>query len=119
MTVTVPGPCLFTCDPISAAIHTVGLVVITNSGTTTAYLRGCADPVPTLEEQKDVDGRWVDVGPPPCPIAPLAIPIASGATIRVNDLFAAGTRRLRVTVATSPDFAHAATASSASFLVPQ
>jgi hypothetical protein len=119
LTVMVPGACLFTCDPIPPDISTVGLVVITNSGRSTAYLEGCADPVPTLQEQQDVGGKWVQIGPPPCPIPPMAIPIAASATIRVNAEFAPGTRRLLVTVAASPDFVNSATASSASFLVPQ
>jgi hypothetical protein len=119
LAVTVPGSCLVTCDPIPPDIRTVGLVVISNSGTATAYLQACADPVPTLEEQQDVGGTWVHVGPSPCPIPPMAIPLAPGAVIRVNHLFAPGTRRLRVTVAASADFVNAAAASSASFLVVQ
>jgi hypothetical protein len=119
ITVAVPGRCLVGgCDPASSEATILGLVRVVNTGPAATYLALCG-PHPAFGEQQLVGGKWSNIGPAiSCVFGPASGPLAPGDSIRINEFFAAGRRRLVLTVASVPSMADAALATSAAFDVP-
>jgi hypothetical protein len=116
ISVTVPGPCLVGgCDPASSDATTLGLVRVVNTGSAVAYLALCG-PRPAFAEQQLVGDTWTNVGPAiSCVSGPASGPLAPGDSIRTNEFFAAGRRRLVLTVASVASMVDGAVATSAAF----
>jgi hypothetical protein len=116
LTVTVPGRCLATCDPISPTVSRVGLVRVLNAGPQTVYFPNCGAPA-GITEQELVNGMWVTVGPVIGYACTTNGPttLAAGDSIQLNWIFAPGRRRLVTTVASSASLTDPAPDASASF----
>ena len=116
MTVTVPGACLNGgCDPFSGDATTLALASVVNTGSSTAYLATCGQGLAVAEEQF-VSGKWVWVGPAvSCAFPSNPVALLPGDSTRFNWWFAAGRRRLGVTVASAVDMHDADLDTSASF----
>ena len=118
ISVTVPGKCIVGgCDPPSADRHSLGLITIRNTSASTAFLQPCGSG-PAIGEQEYVNGRWENVGPAvTCALPNVAIPLAAGDSLRFNEFFAVGTRRITLGVASAASLADVALDTSASFEV--
>ena len=116
ITTTIPGTCIVGgCDPFDPDAHTLGLIRIVNQGTTPAFLRACG-PSPKLVEQQLVNGEWVNVGPAvDCVFPSNPIQLAPGDSLRFNQFFANGTRRIGIGVAGNEALSDEAFDTSASF----
>jgi hypothetical protein len=116
LTVTVPGRCLVGgCDPASSDATTLGLARVVNTGSSTAYLALCGSQ-PAFGEQQLIGGTWSNIGPAiSCVSGSASGPLAPGDSLRINEFFAAGRRRLVLTVSSVPSMADAALATSAAF----
>ena len=119
ITMTVPGTCIVGgCDPADADRHTLGLIRIVNQGTAATFLRACG-PSPHLIEQQLVNGEWANVGPAvDCVFPSTPIQLAPGDSLRFNQFFARGTRRIGVGVGGNQTLSDEAFDTSASFEVP-
>src|SRR5690242_17754124 len=63
VSVAIPGPCLVGgCDPVSTEFNHLGLITLTNTGTQKVFVPLCG-PLPAMDTQQFVDGKWVNVGP--------------------------------------------------------
>ncbi|HEV8497278.1 MAG TPA: hypothetical protein VGQ56_10470 [Gemmatimonadaceae bacterium] len=118
ITVDVPGVCIVGgCDPVSAAVHTLGLIRVRNVGTTTAFVHACG-PRPAFVDQQLVGGAWVNVGPAAsCTFPSTPIPVAAGDSLRFNAFYASGTRRVGVGVADNASLSGEEFAASAAFVI--
>jgi hypothetical protein len=119
VSVSVPGTCLVGgCDPPNEEQHTLGLTRIVNTSTATAYLESC-DSRPALVEQQRTSGGWVNVNQAAACAGPSGrIPLVPGDSLRFNQFFASGTRRIGVTVSSGAATADLAFDPSAPFTVP-
>jgi hypothetical protein len=115
--VQAPGQCLVGgCDPPNIGL-TLALISVVNTGSATAYLRACGQYV-AINEQQFTGGEWVFVGPAiTCPVTPGPIVLAAGDSLRVNQYFAPGTRRIVIGVAASSSLSDEAPDNSAPFVV--
>ena len=119
VTVAVPGQCVVGgCDPVSATVHTLGLITLANTSDATVFVAACGS-VPALEEQQLVNGQWMSIGPAvTCLNGPPSMAIAGHANLLTNAFFAAGARRMAITVSTNQALSGSAASASASFIVP-
>lgn len=118
MKLAVPGKCIAGgCDPASPSATALGLLTVTNTGSTDAFLRACGDG-PAISEQVFNGSTWVNVGPAvECAFPSTPIRIAAGQTLEFNWWFAAGTRRLVEAAGEKADLSDAAIAASNSVFV--
>jgi hypothetical protein len=116
--VTVPGLCIVaSCTAPVGGPNALGLIEITNSGSADAFLVACGSTV-AIGEQVFRNGTWAIVGPAVlCALPSTPIRLAAGQTMRFNDYFAPGTRRVGVGVTADGTLATQESAVSGSFRV--
>lgn len=119
VSLTVPGQCLVGgCDPPSADFHTLGLIRIVNTGTSTVFLQPCGT-VPLILIQHFINGQWFTQPINFACVAPLdAISLAPGDSIRMNQFFASGPVRVGVTVGTDANLSGELLSTSNGVVVP-
>lgn len=115
---TVPGTCLAApCTAPAGGPNALGLVKITNSGSSDVFLVACGSGL-RLGEEVLVDGKWSVQGPAVlCALPSTPIRLAAGAVLQMNQYFAPGTRRVSVGVTTDGTFATEQSALSGSFRI--
>lgn len=118
VSVAVPGQCLVGgCDPANAEQNHLGLITLTNTGSTNVFVPLCG-PLPAMGTQQFVDGRWVNVGPvASCVFGPPSMVIAPHDSLRFNSFFAIGIWRLSVGAATDTALVHEGLSTSAPVVV--
>jgi len=113
ISVDVPGQCLSSCDPPSSDRTTLALVQAVNRGSDTSYINVCGSE-PAWTEQQFVGGEWGYVGPvSDCVVGPVSMPLAPGASLRVNWFPPKGQSRMTLVVASTPTLTDAAQAALA------
>lgn len=113
VTVTIPGRCVFTCDPPGGDLTTLALVTAVNHGATPRYVRSCGGVIPSFEEQDYIDGQWQFIGSAgACVSGPEYIVLAPGDSVQSNWFPPKTLSRITIAVATDSAFVDGGLAAS-------
>lgn len=118
VSLAIPGRCLVGgCDPANSESNHLGLITLSNTGSEKVFVPLCG-PLPAMDTQQFVKGKWVNVGPAvSCVAGPPSMVIAPHDSLRFNRFFAIGVWRLGVGASTDTTLVNEALSTSAAVVV--